>query len=445
MNFDQMPTPDQFQALKDKGYLNTDFNPTPMVAPPPPPPEPMVEEPMVEDVGYEPVAAPEPFVMQPNPEMEKAFQQKEAAIQKAGAAGQAQAVAEANYMQEKNKQAEMMFAEDQAKIQKGIEDAGQAMAKLQEDQDKVAQMKVDPSRYWSQKTTGQKILAGISLALGAIGAGFTGRNDAATVIANQIEGDLQQQKQAIDQKREDVAAKKGIYKDMLASYGDSQMALNAARASYFKGVETDVMAMAARAKGAEIKNNADMLLADLRMKRMGEEEKVKSRYAQLASINSGQLSPELLDEKQLARYVPGAGLALDKESAKIMREATVNTKTGVDSIQQLLNISNRPMKSVSLEDRKEAQVLATSLKAALRTELIGPGAVSESEWKLLDSIVANPTNVFSLDSSNQVALKTLGKKMEKNLAEKAKMYIVTPQGKSTQIRTTKPGGYEIVK
>jgi hypothetical protein len=450
MNFDQMPTQAQFDSLKQKGYLNTDFNPNPEPVLPPPPPMPVEEEPvdeMPEEDVYTPDApvAPAMPVYEPSPELLKAEADKERAIKSAAIAGEAQAAEEAAFLNKRAEEQKNLFQKEEAEIGLKEQAASDALAKLETQMEEASKKKVDPNQYWAEKSTGQKIFAGITLALGAIGAGFTGRNDAATIITNQIEADIQRQRQNIESEKEGLGARKGIYKDMLSAYNDKRSALNASKIAYLKGAEMEVEALKARAKGTEIKANADVLLSDLRVKRANETEALKNRQMQLASMKSGQMTPDLMDERQLQRYVPGQGLALDKESAKIMREATVNSKTGLDSIKGLLNISKRPLKSVSLEDRKEAQVLATSLKAALRSELIGPGAVSESEWKLLDSIVANPTNVFSLDSSNEVALKTLGKKMQRNLAEKAKMYIYQPQGASAGVRSMPKGGYDIVK
>lgn len=59
--------------------------------------------------------------------------------------------------------------------------------------------KVDPDRFWNNKSTGQKISIGIGLMLGGIGSGLTGGpNTAAQMINSAIDNDIQAQKLDID-------------------------------------------------------------------------------------------------------------------------------------------------------------------------------------------------------------------------------------------------------
>ncbi len=78
-----------------------------------------------------------------------------------------------------------------------------------------------------------------------------------------------------------------------------------------------------------------------------------------------------------------------------------------------------------MEDRSTSEVLASMLKGSLRTQILGPGAVSDRERELLDAIVANPTVIFSLDKSNKARLDTLLETINDNRDNKAKFYGVT--------------------
>jgi hypothetical protein len=84
--------------------------------------------------------------------------------------------------------------------------------------------------------------------------------------------------------------------------------------------------------------------------------------------------------------------------------------------------------------------LAGLLKGELRVEIVGPGAVSETEWRLLDSIIANPTKLASLDSTNKLALRTLLRSLDMSAKNKAGQYIMGYQDSpaSRQIKETKP-------
>lgn len=365
-----------------------------------------------------------------------AYNDKIDAIKQTANVAEEQAVYEQNLIKKRAEEENTTFAQKQADIERNIQKANEAIQTLTEKSAELEQRKVDPERYWNNKSTGQKVLAAIGLALGAIGS-RNGQNQAANIIMRQMEQDLQLQKAEIDQGQLAFNRQRGVYKDMLSAYGDSQAALNASRAAYLKGIEIDVAAMAARTRGKEARAKANLLTSDINLKRVEAENKLKNDAIRLAALRSGQINPMMLDEKQQEKYVQGMGLAFDKESAKLMRETAATTGYAVTQIKKLIDIGDRPVKSLSLNDRKEAQTLSAMLKGMLRKEIVGPGAVSESEWKLLNSIIADPTKVFSLDSSNRVALKTLGQSLQKNLASKAKVYIMAPQGRSAgrQIRS----------
>ena len=59
------------------------------------------------------------------------------------------------------------------------------------------------------------------------------------------------------------------------------------------------------------------------------------------------------------------------------------------------------------------------LKAALRTTIVGPGAVSDNERKMLDNIVANPLEIFSLQKNQLARLQTLAAQVKINLRNQA--------------------------
>ena len=363
----------------------------------------------------------------PSP-MLAAYNNQIQSLRQAGLDGQMAAQEEANYLKAKNAEAQTLFAQQQAQIQQGIEKANEAIATLGKKQEKLAEMKVDPNRYWSNKTTGDKILAGIGLFLGASG-GVVGRgNTAAQAIENAVEKDIRDQKDAISLGAANLASERGIYKDMLSAYGDAQMALNASRAAYFQGVENDIAAMAARAKGQQVKNQAEIMIAEIQLKRAEQEQALQNRAIMLAGFQTGQINPLMMDKDMRAAYVPGFGIAKSPQAAEALDKQVIEVRGATQSIQELLNIGKRPLKSITLEDKKQAATLRGMLQGNLRTLIVGPGAVSDSERAIIDMIIADPTSIFSLDSTNQMALKTLGKTLERNLMNNAQQYILMPIG-----------------
>ena len=102
------------------------------------------------------------------------------------------------------------------------------------------------------------------------------------------------------------------------------------------------------------------------------------------------------------------GTAPSTKEAELFRE---QYKTVLDSrrdITRLLEIAGmgKAMQQ-SPKIKAEADQLARSVQGALRLDILGAGTVSEPDRKLLESIVRNPTDIFSLPSSNTKSLEGL--------------------------------------
>ncbi len=110
--------------------------------------------------------------------------------------------------------------------------------------------------------------------------------------------------------------------------------------------------------------------------------------------------------------VPGVGFANTEKDASDVKESKVGLDNAKQGIKRLLEINKAPGKSLSPSLRAEASTLQQTLVGLLRLPITGPGAMNEGERKMLEGIIANPTNLFSLDSSNKIRLKTLEKKLE---------------------------------
>ena len=91
-------------------------------------------------------------------------------------------------------------------------------------------------------------------------------------------------------------------------------------------------------------------------------------------------------------------------------------------IDELKNIIEDVDKSTytTLELKAKTKPLIAFLKAANRKELIGPGAISEAEWTILNDIVANPTDILSYSKSNLAALNSLKKTLNAGLQDELK-------------------------
>ena len=134
---------------------------------------------------------------------------------------------------------------------------------------------------------------------------------------------------------------------------------------------------------------------------------------------SDKISLMKLEREIGASTVTGYGVAPSPEIAKDFREVLISATEAQTGIKRLLEINAMDSPWASIDLRSEAQVLQGALQGALRREIVGPGAVTESEQQLLKSIIRDPTKFWSLSSSNKTALETLLKKVERGLAKNA--------------------------
>lgn len=115
------------------------------------------------------------------------------------------------------------------------------------------------------------------------------------------------------------------------------------------------------------------------------------------------------------------GVAPTEKEASDFREQYSNVLESKRNIGRLIEIAN--MGKISQQDpviKSEAEQLAKAAQGAMRLELIGPGTVTDRDRALLESIVRNPTDIFSLKSSNIKALTSLLDRAGSGLESKAK-------------------------
>lgn len=114
---------------------------------------------------------------------------------------------------------------------------------------------------------------------------------------------------------------------------------------------------------------------------------------------------------QTSRSVPGfTGIARSPEQAGKLAESVASFKSSSDSIDQLIGITKDASafdKLAPTEVAAKATALASLITAENKTKIVGPGAVSESEWDILHKLVADPSKMKNVVFRNQ-ALASLG-------------------------------------
>ena len=122
-----------------------------------------------------------------------------------------------------------------------------------------------------------------------------------------------------------------------------------------------------------------------------------------AKLKGVELKPE-----DRARFVPGEGFAVSKETANKFRALSADIKSSSQDIDELLKLADKGLKTkLNLKDRRKAQALAGGLRGKLRLALIGPGAISDQEGQILRDIIADPTSFTEIPALAKESLNTL--------------------------------------
>jgi hypothetical protein len=99
--------------------------------------------------------------------------------------------------------------------------------------------------------------------------------------------------------------------------------------------------------------------------------------------------------------------AFSKEGAKDLRKQVADIGYANIKISRLLEIANTAGEEYDPEKWGEVDGIITFLKGRLRLSLVGPGAVSEAEWTMMEKAIPDPTKIFQWESQEKKGLETL--------------------------------------
>jgi len=159
------------------------------------------------------------------------------------------------------------------------------------------------------------------------------------------------------------------------------------------------------------------------------------------AVQFGQLTPN-------GDYVPtqfistspvklgGLGSFGSPADASKFREEYTHILNATSIIDKLEKINETQFASLSPEQRGTALQLTRELAGNLRKELIGVGNVSDYEQKLLEDIVQNPTDFFSLKSTTRAKYNQLRDNVTQKIITKPQAFgltVILPKDKSSDI------------
>ena len=85
------------------------------------------------------------------------------------------------------------------------------------------------------------------------------------------------------------------------------------------------------------------------------------------------------------------------------------------SVKELQNINDQMGESLSPSAAGKAAVEKMNLAAMLRTDIVGVGTVSNYEQGLMDKVIKDPTDFFSLESKDRAILIALAQRVDRRM------------------------------
>lgn len=375
-----------------------------------------------------------PLTYNPFSGLDSAYKQQLAAFDRQAKIGEELAATTAGYERERQKQWEIDRAADVAKQQDRDAKYKVMFDDYNSISQEVANTKIEPKTMadvFNDKGAVGKVAGIIGILLSGMGSGMTGKENLALKAINDlIDRDVDAQKVNLQTKQMSLGNLVNKMNMVRAKFNDEDTADAAQRLWRFQVLESKFNEAASKLKGdlntaniaqAKALLNTQRGLLEAQFNEAAQAQVQKKQAMNAAGIDFDPYEG-LTKESSVERLVPEyRTTATTKEGAKELNAMIADTNSTMNGVRRLIEINQSGIgKSMDLTGRRaEADTLKSFLVGSLRLPVVGPGALSESELKLLERITANPTNFFSLDASNLTRLNALLSNLETKKTEKA--------------------------
>lgn len=299
------------------------------------------------------------------------------------------------------------------------------LQKLKDLQTQYSTAKVDPKRLWSNMSTGDKILAGISMAFGALGAGSNGGvNTAVKVIESAIDRDLKLQEDEIGRKRDAVTVQSGIIAEMRQQFKDKDLANTAARMAIMEQMKLQVDGLAAKFGSQKVKGEAMQLNGALDQKLAEAQATFQKQYASVAAaqrLAGGKASAAEIamlpqDIRDRAVTMPNGQSALvnTPDDAKRVKESIIAYNSAVGTLAEITKLQKDAGSAFlpKSEAKEKYATLVNELMFAYKT-MKQTGALDKGTQEVFDRLIGDPGSLFQGAASAK--LQTLRQGLERDL------------------------------
>lgn len=265
-------------------------------------------------------------------------------------------------------------------------------------QDDLNNSHIDPQRFMSSLSTGQKISSAIGLVLGGLGSGLTGGpNQALQFLNQQIDRD-------IDGQKADLGKKESLLSMNMQRFGSLRDATEMTRLQMKDMTDMQIQKNAAQAQSPMAKAAAQQLLGQHEQEAGMAMRNIAMSQALYKSGANGHVNPELLNAVHQmnpevakdfeARHVPGIGNASIPVPDKA-KDSMVEKTNLLTNIQKLRDFAQKNSGSIDPAVINEGKALSNITLNQMRTAtdqgVIKPSEI-EFDRQLIDS---DPTKFFN--------------------------------------------------
>lgn len=322
------------------------------------------------------------------------------------------------------------------------------------DYKQAAGEKVMPGRILADMATGQRVQAGIFMALSAYGAAISGQeNQALKVINNAIDRDLEAQKFNLENKlkgaRIGIEGSQYLMSQMRQKFGDDESATLASRAAMLAMTQQQLNVNASKLDRSTAGPKAQALNAQLEMQKQQVLGQLKQSQAQTYMLqkvqgsNSKNLSPAEISVMESAnkgfrdRWVQGYGEATNGEQAKDFIKYSSEVGPAVKSIERIQALIKDFNNVTDLTKRKIIETELAGVIGNLRVPITGPGILTDKEREAIkNEVIGNPNQVFTLKKWQIAKLNTTYNKLASDLRERG-LIAGLPSDSFKQVQSTK--------
>ena len=272
----------------------------------------------------------------------------------------------------------------------------------------LVDLKIDKDQYWNSRSTGQKMAGALSLMLSAYTRGrdgVGGKNPMIAMYEKAVNDDIRIQIAEHADKKSGVARKKNLisfYRDRLAN---DQQAVAAVKLKANQEAQMKVMTFKAKNKGTRAEINADKMIIDLKVSQA----RYEAEFARASQVQDYKAKKEFRQNRALNTNILQGGNNLQAdtpEQARVAKQLVAKQKTAKSAVGDVNSYLNEydviDWANPSADLKAKMNAAQTSLQAAFRIMLVGPGTISEADREIIARAVPELGGAFGSVSGKDV-------------------------------------------